>query len=534
MYDWRMSETGPWSEDYKCVNVLGVRVDAVNLRQTLRSIDDWIMAGDRSYVCLAPVHNILACQQDAELKDMFNASGLTVPDGMPVVWIAWMHGHRRADRVYGPDLLQAACRQFVERGHSHYFFGAEPGVAEKLANRLQRDQPGLKVAGWHSPPFGPRSAQVNADQIERINAADPDIVWVALGSPAQERWMAENRPALNARVLIGVGAAFDFLTGRKPQAPRWLQRSGFEWLFRLATEPRRLWRRYLRYPLFILWYGLQVSGLRSYPAPATATPARRPPAAKPPLVLQPESVDILGVRVGAWEPEDLEAHILQTVRQGARAQLLHVNAHALNLAYEQPWLREFFNQAEVVFPDGYGAVLAARLLGAPFRFRVTYADWFWRLAAFCQQNDLSLYFLGGREGVAEQARDALQEKYPGLRVVGCHHGYFDQQAGSVEAQQLAAEINQLKPDLLVVGFGMPLQEGWLAENWEGLHVSVGLTGGAVFDYVSGRLPRPPQFLTEHGLEWLGRLIIEPRRLWRRYLLGNPLFLLRILRQRIFG
>jgi N-acetylglucosaminyldiphosphoundecaprenol N-acetyl-beta-D-mannosaminyltransferase len=318
----------------------------------------------------------------------------------------------------------------------------------------------------------------------------------------------------------------------KTQAPTWIQRSGLEWLFRLVTEPKRLGPRYLRYPLFPLWYGLQLLGLRRYPLEDDLAVESGTSRSAAPTSGAPPVATILGVHVGAWSAEALQAAILKAVKQRDRALILNVNAHALNLAYEQPWLRNFFNRAEIVFPDGYGVVLAARLLGAPFRFRITYADWFWQLAAFCQRNGLSLYFLGGRKGVAEQAREALQATYPGLRVVGCHHGYFDKVAESDETRQVVAEINRLDPDLLVVGFGMALQERWLADNWKALRVSVGLTGGAVFDYVSGRLPRPPRMLTEHGLEWLGRMLIEPGRLWRRYLIGNPLFLYRILRQRI--
>jgi N-acetylglucosaminyldiphosphoundecaprenol N-acetyl-beta-D-mannosaminyltransferase len=236
------------------------------------------------------------------------------------------------------------------------------------------------------------------------------------------------------------------------------------------------------------------------------------------------------VRVEAWEPDDLQAAILEHVLGGRRARVLNVNAQALNLAHDQPWLRDYFNQAEIVFPDGYGAVLAARLLGVPFRTRVTYADWFWQLAAFCQQNDLSFYFLGARPGVAERAAQALRGAYPRLRIAGCHHGYFDKRAESEENLGVLAAINAAGAELLVVGLGMPLQERWLMENWSRLDVPVALTGGAVFDYVSGRLRRPPRMLTNHGLEWLGRLLIEPRRLWRRYLIGNPQFALRVLGQ----
>jgi N-acetylglucosaminyldiphosphoundecaprenol N-acetyl-beta-D-mannosaminyltransferase len=244
------------------------------------------------------------------------------------------------------------------------------------------------------------------------------------------------------------------------------------------------------------------------------------------------TAEILGVKVVAATGSDLLRLIGQIIQDGDRALLLNVNAHALNLAYELPWLRDFFNQARLVFPDGSGALLAGRLLGRSFRQRVTYADWFGKLAEYCALKGFSLFFLGGRAGVADKACIALERQYPGLAIRGTHHGYFNKQSGNAENEAVLGQIRAAAPDILVVGFGMPLQEQWLQANWGKLACHIGLTGGAVFDYMSGGVRRPPRLLSEHGLEWLGRLIIEPRRLWRRYLLGIPKFLWRLSRQLI--
>jgi N-acetylglucosaminyldiphosphoundecaprenol N-acetyl-beta-D-mannosaminyltransferase len=176
-------------------------------------------------------------------------------------------------------------------------------------------------------------------------------------------------------------------------------------------------------------------------------------------------------------------------------------------------------------------MLAARLLGRRIPERITYADWAWRLAAFAEAEGFSVYLLGARPGVAQEAARRLQARYPDLEIVGVHHGFFDHAAGSLENEAVVREINDARPDILLVGMGMPLQEYWLMENQDRLQGGVVLTGGAVFDYVSGGLRRGPRALTHSGFEWLARLLVEPRRLWRRYLIGNPLFLLRVLRQR---
>ncbi len=243
-------------------------------------------------------------------------------------------------------------------------------------------------------------------------------------------------------------------------------------------------------------------------------------------------VNVLGVGVDPLTIEELHAEIGRLVRGRGRALVLNANVHCLNLCHEHPELRNFLNRAEVVFCDGAGVMLAARILGRRIPERITYADWAWRLAAFAAAEGLSLYFLGARPGVAEEAARRLEGRHPSLRIAGVHHGHFDHSVESGENEAVVGEINAARPDILLVGLGMPLQEYWLMENRHNLNAGAVLTGGAVFDYVSGRLRRGPRLLTENGFEWLARILVEPGRLWRRYLFGNPLFLLRVARQRL--
>ena len=249
------------------VNVLGVGISAVNTAQVLEAIWGRVAARSKVYVCVAAVHSVLECRNDPDVRRVFNHSDLTTPDGMPLVWLSRLAGHRHVDRVYGPDLMLAVCRDGLPRGCRHFFYGGGPGIAEQLADRLRKRFPGIAIAGISTPPFREMSPQEKEAVDGAINEAQPDIVWVGLGTGRQESWMAERRSHIEAPVLIGVGAAFDFLSGHKPQAPRWMQRSGLEWLFRLATEPRRLWPRYRQYPLFVLLVLAQMLGLRRYPLP---------------------------------------------------------------------------------------------------------------------------------------------------------------------------------------------------------------------------------------------------------------------------
>jgi N-acetylglucosaminyldiphosphoundecaprenol N-acetyl-beta-D-mannosaminyltransferase len=238
------------------------------------------------------------------------------------------------------------------------------------------------------------------------------------------------------------------------------------------------------------------------------------------------------VGVNPLTVDELHAEIERLVRGAEHGLVLNVNAHCLNLCYEDPKLRKFLNGAEVVFCDGAGVVLAARMLGRRIPERITYADWIWQLADLAAARGFSLYFLGARPGVAQEAAKRLRVRYPDLEIAGVRHGYFDHSARSPENEAVVEEINAAAPDILLAGLGMPLQERWLMENWQRLDVRVALNCGGVFDYVSGRVRRGPRALTDNGFEWLARLLVEPRRLWRRYLIGNPLFLLRVLKQRL--
>jgi N-acetylglucosaminyldiphosphoundecaprenol N-acetyl-beta-D-mannosaminyltransferase len=222
-------------------------------------------------VCVTGVHGVMESQRDEELRRIHNRAGMVTPDGMPLVWLSRLAGQGHVRRVYGPDLMLACCQRSPGIGHRHFFYGGAEGVPQRLIDRLQARFPGLAVAGGYSPPFGALSPEEDEAIVRRINGANADIVWVGLSTPKQEHWMSEHRERLSAPVLIGVGAAFDFNAGLKRQAPRWMQQSGTEWLFRLLTEPRRLWRRYLvNNPVFV-WKVL----VRFLTRGATAGPAER-------------------------------------------------------------------------------------------------------------------------------------------------------------------------------------------------------------------------------------------------------------------
>lgn len=264
----------PASSRRRRINILGVGIDPVDMNQAVATIERWKSAGIRDYVCCVCVHGTVEAQHDPSVRRALNQAGLATGDGMPLVWWCRLAGRGPAKRVCGSDLLDALCRDGIARGYRHYFYGATPDVLEQLSGRLRRRYPGINIAGCRAPPFRTLTEEEDEAEVKAINEAAPDLVWVGLGMPKQERWMHAHLGRVNATALIGIGAAFDFHAGAKPRAPRLMQQAGLEWLFRLGCEPRRLFRRYMVYnAVFVLRAIEQALGLRTYGDPDTPSAA---------------------------------------------------------------------------------------------------------------------------------------------------------------------------------------------------------------------------------------------------------------------
>ena len=249
------------------VDVVGVPLAVIDYEQTLRWMDAMVAERQRGYVCACNVHTVMASQEDPELRAaLLSPDALNVPDGQPLVWALNALGQSLTDRVYGPELMaRAFARAAAVTGQRVYLYGGRNSDAlVALELSLRRRCPGINIVGSYAPPFRPLSPDERAATVEEINESEADVVWVGIGVPKQEKWMATMRPDLEAPVLVGVGAAFDFHAGLVPQAPPLLQGAGLEWAYRLAQEPRRLWRRYLRYnPRFVAAFARQLAAHRA-------------------------------------------------------------------------------------------------------------------------------------------------------------------------------------------------------------------------------------------------------------------------------
>ncbi|HEY0758849.1 MAG TPA: WecB/TagA/CpsF family glycosyltransferase [Acidisarcina sp.] len=272
-------------------NVLGVDVNAIDMEAALTLIASFLAGPDqhgsnqssshddrpnKGYICVAGVHGLVTAQHSPQLAEAYANSAMTIPDGMPLVWVGRLQGHPSMRRVTGPDIMLEMFRSERFAGLTHFFYGGEQGVAGLLRDRLLARFPSARIVGTYTPPFRDLSSEEEAELIETVRALKPDILWVGISCPRQELFMARYQERLDARLMFGVGAAFDFHTGRIRDSAPWVKAAGLQWLHRLMQDPRRLWRRYLTTnPAFLWKIMLQLTGLRQYaPAPMASRSVR--------------------------------------------------------------------------------------------------------------------------------------------------------------------------------------------------------------------------------------------------------------------
>jgi len=239
---------------------------------------------------------------------------------------------------------------------------------------------------------------------------------------------------------------------------------------------------------------------------------------------------LLGLPMNRAGLAEVHGFIRQVIEHGEKAVVLNLNVYCVNLALKHAWLREFIQQAQLVFCDGDGVRWGLKLRGYLPPPKITYNKWLWQLAEFCEQNSYSLFFLGAQPGIADEAAEKLKDRYPRLKIAGTHHGHF-QKTGR-ENEEVVALINKARPDILLTCFGMPIQEKWISDNWRNIQAHVFLKGGAAFDYASGRLAKAPEWIIRLQMEWLFRFCQDPVRLFSRYIVGNPYFMYRVLKEKL--
>jgi N-acetylglucosaminyldiphosphoundecaprenol N-acetyl-beta-D-mannosaminyltransferase len=245
------------------VKILGVKVHATSMDRALSRLETAVAENEKGYVCVTGVQGVMEAQMDTNLKRIINNALLTIPDGRPTVWVGWLRGLFQMRQVTGPTIMLRLCALSQQKGYTHFFYGGNDGVADQLKDALTQRFPGLNVVGTYTPPFRPLTPDEEADLIRRVADLKPDFLWVGLSTPKQERFMDQYISKLDAKVMLGVGAAFDIHTGRIKDAPYWMKVTGVQWMHRIYQDPKRLWKRYLvNNPKFVYQITLELLGIR--------------------------------------------------------------------------------------------------------------------------------------------------------------------------------------------------------------------------------------------------------------------------------
>ncbi|MFC1468041.1 WecB/TagA/CpsF family glycosyltransferase [Verrucomicrobiota bacterium] len=532
-------------------NVLGVGVDAVNMGDCLRKFQEIIegqspevrsqisegsgLISDRrspisgshresaSMTSALGVAGIVEARRNPRLQRILNESVLNTPDGMPLVWLGKLFGYNHIDRVYGPDLLRDVCAYGVDKGWKHYFYGAAPGIVEKLKDELERKHPAIDVAGIYCPPFRPLTEEEEAALIAEVAECKPDVFWVGISTPKQLYFMDDMKDKLDCKIICPVGYAFDVNAGVEQDAPDWVKYSGLQWLHRAIKQPR-LWKRYLPdNPRFMVEVFLQVFRLRKYPMFTHERPLKPFKDAEgciryPLGITSVSAMTLPGAveRVAGW------------IEKGMSHYVNVCTADTMVQCFDRPDMAKLVSESGMATTDGMPLMLQGKLRGYDVT-RVYGPDLMLELCKYGESRGYRHYFYGSTDDVLEKLKANLLEKFPDLQVAGMYSPPF-RPLTEQEEEEVAERINATKPDIVWCGLGTPKQDYWVAEFQPKVNAAAFIAVGAAFNFHAGEVKQAPRWMMKLSLEWLFRLLVEPRRLWRRYLVGNPRFVMLCLRQ----
>lgn len=495
-------------------NVLGVKTHAISMAQALQAFEDAIGRKLKVYSHALGVAGVMEAFRNPYLRDVLNQCFLNTPDGMPLVWLGRHFGFKNIERVYGPDLLREVCRYSADKGWRHFFYGAGPGVAALLKQKMEEQFPGIQIVGTYTPPFRDLTEAELADLCRQVDAARPDIFWISLSTPRQIYFMRQQLERINAHVLCAVGYAFDVNAGLKREAPAWVRRAGLQWLHRLLKEPR-LWRRYLHdNPRFLLEIVLQLLGWRKYSSCAVAEAPAEPEHL--------ETYPVLAARVAATSIPEVLRQVDDWIARREHRDIHFCTTDTMLQCVDDPKMAEAINSAGLAVSDGMPLVW----LGRWHRKRVSRVygpDLMLALCDYGRPRGYRHFFYGGTPETLVALEHKLRARFPDLNIAGRYAPPFRSLTPAEESDVIKL-INASGADIVWCGLGTPRQDFWVAQFRDRVQAPVLLAVGAAFNFHAGLVRQAPRWMMSCGLEWIFRLVMEPRRLWRRYLVGNPRFL----------
>ncbi|MDF7799790.1 WecB/TagA/CpsF family glycosyltransferase [Pontiellaceae bacterium B1224] len=470
------------------------------------------------------VAGIVESRRKQKLQRILNESVLNTPDGMPLVWLGRLFGQRQIERVYGPDLLRDACAYGEDKGWRHYFWGAAPGIVEKLKEVLEVKHPKIQISGICCPPFRPLTAEEEDALVEEVNASNTDVFWIGISTPKQLYFMDHIRDRLKCKIICPVGYAFDVNAGVEKDAPDWIKYAGLQWLHRGIKQPR-LWKRYIPdNPMFVLKVFAQILHLKKFPM------FRHERSIEP--YKDEEGYDRFPagcVSLSAMTMESARDRVANWVDTGQKHYVNICTADTVVQCYDRPDMARIVMDAGMATTDGMPLVWLAKHFGFQGATRVYGPDLMLNLCALSEVTGYSHYFYGATDEVLAELKNNLLVKFPKLKIAGMYSPPF-RALEDAEKDEVAERINEAEPDVVWCGLGTPKQDYWVSEFRPKLNCAAILAVGAAFNFHAGHVRQAPRWMMKSGLEWLFRLCTEPKRLWRRYLIGNPRFVFQTLKQ----
>lgn len=469
------------------------------------------------------VAGIVESRRNPKLQRILNESVLNTPDGMPLVWLGKLFGYRNIERVYGPDLLRDVCAYGEDKGWRHYFWGAAPGIVEKLKEVLEVKHPRIQISGICCPPFRPLTPEEEDALVEEVNTSKTDIFWIGISTPKQLYFMDHIRDRLNVKIICPVGYAFDVNAGVEKDAPDWIKYAGLQWLHRGIKQPR-LWKRYLPdNPTFIFKVFVQLLHLKRFPSFTHERPVE-PFADAEGYPRFPVGV----VALSAMSMQSARDRVAGWIESGQKHYVNICTADTVVQCYDRPELAQIVMNAGMALTGSMPLVWLAHHFGFKDATRVYGPDLMLELCALSEKRDYSHYFYGATDEVLAELKANLLARFPMLKIAGMYSPPFrpltDEEKGEV-----ADRINAASPDIVWCGLGTPKQDYWVAEFRPKLKCAVILAVGAAFNFHTGHVKQAPRWIMKSGLEWLFCLFIKPKRLW-----GNLRFVFQVLRQRVRG
>lgn len=523
-------------------NILGIGIDAVNMTTCMDLFDEIISldnskvennefdlsSGLKTYLpamtTAMGVAGIVESRRNQKLQRILNESVLNTPDGMPLVWLGKFFGYRDISRVYGPDLLREACAFGVEKKWRHYFWGAAPGIVQKLKVVLEERHPSIEISGICCPPFRPLTKDEEDALVKEVNESDTDIFWIGISTPKQLYFMDRIRNRLHCKIICPVGYAFDVNAGVEQDAPDWIKHSGFQWLHRAIKQPR-LWKRYIPdNPTFIFMIIFQLLRFRSFPM------------FKHEYFLKPykdeEGYDRFPVGCISLSAQTMKQaceRVVNWIDQDKKKYVNICTADTVVNCYDRPDLAKIIINSGMATTDGMPLVWLAKRFGFSFAERVYGPDLMLALCSISESKGYQHFFYGGTDEILDKLKINLLAKYPNLKIAGMYAPPF-RPLKEMEKIDVVDKINTSGADIIWCGLGSAKQDYWVSEFRSLLEGSVILAVGAGFNFHAGSIRQAPRWMMNLGLEWLFRLIAEPKRLWRRYLIGNSRFLFHTIKQ----